>query len=159
MGSFGLQNSWHPVWQRVVELVDEVIRDGMEGYLAGIPKLLQVLRLGPSSSNTTVETIASKNLTYSFWWNRRRSSWSCEADQQAVVSSSCLARFTRPGSVMDVASLLRILSTCRLDTLKMSATSAGDLDFRFLMISALVSGLILGMLTEAMLSINWWLKV
>ena len=40
MGSFGLQNSCHPVWQRVVELVDEVVRDGMEGHLAGIPKLL-----------------------------------------------------------------------------------------------------------------------
>ena len=38
MGSFGLQNSWHPVWQRVVELVDEVI-----------PNLLQVLWLGPPS--------------------------------------------------------------------------------------------------------------
>ena len=33
MGSFGLQKSCHPVWQRVVELVDEVIGDGMEGYL------------------------------------------------------------------------------------------------------------------------------
>ena len=49
MGSFGLQNSCHPVWQRVVELVDEVVGDGMEGHLAGIPKLLQVLRLGPPS--------------------------------------------------------------------------------------------------------------
>ena len=49
MGSFGLQNSCHPVWQRVVELVDEVIRDGMESHLEGIPKLLQVLWLGPSS--------------------------------------------------------------------------------------------------------------
>ena len=49
MGSFGLQNSCHPVWQRVVELVDEVVRDGMEGHLAGIPKLLQVLCLGPPS--------------------------------------------------------------------------------------------------------------
>ena len=46
MGSFGLQNSCHPVWQRVV---DEVVRDGMEGHLAGIPKLLQVLWLGPPS--------------------------------------------------------------------------------------------------------------
>ena len=46
------------------------------------------------------------------------------------------------------------LPTPGLDTLKMSATSAGDLDLRFLMISPLVSGLILGMLTEAMLSIN-----
>ena len=35
-----------------------------------------------------------------------------------------------------------------------SATSAGDLDLRVLMISTLVSGLILRMLTEAMLSIN-----
>ena len=41
MGSFGLQNSCHPVWQ----LVDEVVGDGMEGRLAGILKLLQV-RLG-----------------------------------------------------------------------------------------------------------------
>ena len=40
MGSFGLQNSCHPVWQKVVELVDEVVGDGMEGHLAGIPKLL-----------------------------------------------------------------------------------------------------------------------
>ena len=31
MGSFGLPNSRHPVWQRVVELVDEVVGDGMEG--------------------------------------------------------------------------------------------------------------------------------
>ena len=43
IGTFGLQNSCHPVWQRVVELVDEVVRDGMEGHLAGILKLLQVL--------------------------------------------------------------------------------------------------------------------
>ena len=49
MGSFGLQNICHPVWQRVIELVDEVDRDGMEGHLAGIPKLLQVLWLGPPS--------------------------------------------------------------------------------------------------------------
>ena len=49
MGSFGLQNSCHPVWQRVVELVNEVVGDGMEGHLAGIPKLLLVLRLGPPS--------------------------------------------------------------------------------------------------------------
>ena len=41
MGSFGRQNSCHPVWQRVVELVDEVVGDGMEGYLAGNSKLLQ----------------------------------------------------------------------------------------------------------------------
>ena len=34
---------------RVVELVDEVVGDGMEGHLAGIPKLLQVLQLGPPS--------------------------------------------------------------------------------------------------------------
>ena len=47
MGSFGLQNSCHPFWQRVVELVDDVVGDGMEGHLAGIPKLLQVLWLGP----------------------------------------------------------------------------------------------------------------
>ena len=40
MGSFGLQNSCHLVWQRVVELVDEVVGDGMEGHLADIPKLL-----------------------------------------------------------------------------------------------------------------------
>ena len=46
MGSFGLQNSCHPVWQRVIELVDEVVGDGMEGHLASIPKLLQVLWLG-----------------------------------------------------------------------------------------------------------------
>ena len=46
MGSFGLQNSCHR-W--VVEFVDEVIWDGMEGHLASIPKLLQVLRLGPPS--------------------------------------------------------------------------------------------------------------
>ena len=38
------------------------------------------------------------------------SSRSCEADQQAVVSSSCLARSARPGSVMDVASLLVVLA-------------------------------------------------
>ena len=37
----------------------------------------------------------------------------------------------------------------------MSATSAGDLDLRILMISTLVSGLILGILTEAMLSIKF----
>ena len=49
MGSFGLQNSCHPVWQSAVELVDEVIGDGMEGHLTGIPKLLQVLWLGPPS--------------------------------------------------------------------------------------------------------------
>ena len=49
MSSFGLQNSCHPVWQRVVQLVDEVVGDCMEGHLAGIPKLLQVLRLGPPS--------------------------------------------------------------------------------------------------------------
>ena len=49
MGSFGLQNSCHPVWQRVVELVDDLVRDDMEGNLAGIPKLLQVLQLGPTS--------------------------------------------------------------------------------------------------------------
>ena len=49
MGSFGLQNSCHPVWQRVVELVDEVVGDGMEGHLTGISKLFQVLRLGPPS--------------------------------------------------------------------------------------------------------------
>ena len=49
MGFFDLQKSCHPVWQRVVELVDEVVGDGMEGHLAGIPKLLQVLWLGPSS--------------------------------------------------------------------------------------------------------------
>ena len=40
MDSFGLENSCHPIWQRVVELVDEVVRDAMEGHLAGIPKLL-----------------------------------------------------------------------------------------------------------------------
>ena len=45
MGSFSLKNSCHPVWQRVKELVDEVVGDGTEGHLAGIPKLLQVLRL------------------------------------------------------------------------------------------------------------------
>ena len=49
MGFIGLQNSCHPVWQRVTELVDEVVGYGMEGHLAGIPKLLQVLRLGPPS--------------------------------------------------------------------------------------------------------------
>ena len=49
MGSFGLQNSCHSVWQRVVELVDDVVEDGMEGHLAGIPKLLQVIWLGPPS--------------------------------------------------------------------------------------------------------------
>ena len=49
MGSFSMQNSFSPVWQRVVELVDEVVWDGMEGHLAGIPKLLKVLRLGPPS--------------------------------------------------------------------------------------------------------------
>ena len=43
MGFFGLQNSCHPVWQRVIELVDEVVGDGMEGHLAGIPKLLQFI--------------------------------------------------------------------------------------------------------------------
>ena len=47
MGSNGLQNSYHPVWQKVVELVDEVVKDAMEGHLAGIPKILQVLQLGP----------------------------------------------------------------------------------------------------------------
>ena len=47
MGSFGLQKSCHPVWQTVIEL--EVIGDGMEGHLAAIPKLLQILRLGPPS--------------------------------------------------------------------------------------------------------------
>ena len=31
-------------------------------------------------------------------------------DQQAVVSSSCLARSAQPGSVMDVASLLVVLA-------------------------------------------------
>ena len=45
MGSFGPQNSCHLVWQRVVEL-DEVVGDGMEGHLAGIPKHLPVLQLG-----------------------------------------------------------------------------------------------------------------
>ena len=40
MDSFGLQNSCNPVWQRVVELVDEVVGDGMEG---------QLLWLGPPS--------------------------------------------------------------------------------------------------------------
>ena len=40
MGSFGLQNSCHLVWQRVIELVDELVRDGMEGHFAGIPKHL-----------------------------------------------------------------------------------------------------------------------
>ena len=49
MGSFGLQNCCHPVWHRVVELVNEVVWDDMEGHLAGIPKLLQVLQLGPPS--------------------------------------------------------------------------------------------------------------
>ena len=38
MGSFGPQNSCHPVWQSVVEHVDEVVGDGMESHLAGIPK-------------------------------------------------------------------------------------------------------------------------
>ena len=38
------------------------------------------------------------------------SSWSCEADQQAVVSSNCLARSARPGSVMDINSLLVALA-------------------------------------------------
>ena len=38
------------------------------------------------------------------------SSWSCEADQQAVPSSSCLARSAWPGSVMDVTSLLVALA-------------------------------------------------
>ena len=49
MGSFGLQNSCHLVWQRVVELVDEVVGDGTEGHLAGIPKLVQIHRLGSPS--------------------------------------------------------------------------------------------------------------
>ena len=78
---------------------------------------------------------------------------------QAVVSSSCLARSALPESVMVVTSLLVALANPlhlpfrHIDTL--SATSAGDLDLRFLMISTLVSGLILSMLTEAMLSINF----
>ena len=49
MGSFGLQNSCHPVWQRVVELVDEVVGMAWKATLQASPKLLQVLRLGPPS--------------------------------------------------------------------------------------------------------------
>ena len=45
MGSFGLQLPSGLAESR--KLVDEVVADGMEGHLAGIPKLLQVLWLGP----------------------------------------------------------------------------------------------------------------
>ena len=38
MGSFGLQNSCHLVWQRVIELVDEVVGDDIVGHLEGHPK-------------------------------------------------------------------------------------------------------------------------
>ena len=60
---------------------------------------------------------------YSFWQNRRRwrplllelwGGWHGPgfwlSDQQAVVSSSCLARSAWPGSVLDVASLLVALA-------------------------------------------------
>ena len=43
MGSFGLQNSCHPVWQRVVELVDEVVGDGMEGPV--IPLIIWITKV------------------------------------------------------------------------------------------------------------------
>ena len=90
------------------------------------------------------------------------SSLSCESDQQAVVSSSCLAPSAQPGSVMDVASLLvGLANPLHLpfrhieDVCNFSRILGLEI---FLMISTLVSGLILGMLTEAMLSINWWLS-
>lgn len=53
--------------------------------------------------------------------------------------------------------LCLILSTWRLDTLKMSATSAADLVFRFLMISTLVCGWIFGMLSgQVTLQMKSW---
>ena len=71
----------------------------------------------------TMETIASKNPTYSSWRNGHswrpllpelRGGWHgsgfWQSDQQAVVSGSCLAWTARPGSVMDVASLLVALA-------------------------------------------------
>ncbi len=57
------------------------------------------------------------------------------------------------------SNLFLILSTWRLDTLKMSATSAGDLVFRLLMISTLVCGWIFGMLSEVRMHFKWRLGV
>ena len=51
--------------------------------------------------------------------------------------------------------LFLILCTWRWDTLKVSATSAVDLVFSLLIISTLVSGWILGMLSEVKLQLMW----
>ena len=51
--------------------------------------------------------------------------------------------------------LFLILCTWRWDTLKVSATSALDLVFSLLIISTLVSGWILGMLSEVKLQLMW----
>ena len=51
--------------------------------------------------------------------------------------------------------LFLILCTWRWDTLKVSATSAVDLVFSLLIINALVSGWILGMLSEVKLQLMW----
>ena len=53
------------------------------------------------------------------------------------------------------SNLFLILCTWRWDTLKVSATSAVDLVFSLLIINALVSGWILGMLSEVKLQLMW----
>ena len=111
----------------------------------------------------TVETIASKNPTYNSWWSWRPlllELWggpaSCRLEQ---LSCAVCPTWVCNGRRQSLGRACESSPPAVLYTLKMSATSAGDSDLRFLMISTLVSGLILGMLTEAMLSINWWLKV
>ena len=76
----------------------------------------------------------------------------------SVLSNSCLTglpdlglTWTSPIS----SNLFFILSTWRLDTMKMSATSAADLVFRLLMISTLVCGWIFDMLLEVRLHLTW----
>ena len=59
MGSFALQNGCHLVLQRVVELVDEVVEDVMEGHLAGIPKLLKFFGLVLQASSSILSQICS----------------------------------------------------------------------------------------------------
>ena len=59
MGSFVLQNSCHPVWQRVVELVDEVVGDGMVLRASSFILIVNGLHLYRAFIQSTLQFYAS----------------------------------------------------------------------------------------------------
>ena len=131
MTSMSLKDCIHAFRQGLIQFIDEVIRNSKESSLACLPEFIKILWfcLPCFLFHPTPDMLNDVHV----WWL----GW----------------------PILEHLDLFLILCTWRWDTLKVSATSAVDLVFSLLIISTLVLGWLLGMLSEVKLQLMWRIGV